>query len=453
MFLPVVLLVAVTSLHAAEEFTDRSIHEHTLRNGLKILVKEDHRAPVAISQVWYKVGAADESSGTTGVSHVLEHMMFKGTECVPEGRFSAIIARQGGRENAFTSRDYTGYYQLLEKSRLPIAFRLEADRMRNLELKEEAFLKELEVVKEERRLRTDDNPRALAHEQLYATAFNNAPYHHPVIGWMEDLDHLKLEDLKDWYRHWYAPNNATLVVVGDVDPEAIFQMAEEAFGGLEPGPVPQGKPRLEPPQKGERRAVVHAPARLPYLVIGYRTPVLGTAGEDWEPYALQVLSGVLDGGRSSRFSSRLIRDEEVAASAGVGYSLYGRYDGLFVLNGVPAQGRSVDELEQAIDTQIAKILQEPIDKDELGRVKAQVIAGEIFGLDSISSQANLIGAVETVGLGWRMIDEYVERIQSVTPEQVSEVARRYLRADGKVVVRVDPLPLGRQSETSDEVRS
>jgi len=452
-FLPLLILAYVASLHAAEETNDHPIHEHILGNGLKVVVKEDHRAPVVISQVWYKVGSADESSGATGVSHVLEHMMFKGTERVPEGQFSAIIARQGGRENAFTSRDYTGYYQLLEKSRLPIAFRLEADRMRNLALKEEAFRKELDVVKEERRMRTDDNPSALAYEQLYAMAFNNAPYHHPVIGWMEDLDHLELDDLKTWYRQWYAPNNATLVVVGDVNPEEVFRMADAAFGDLEPEPVSRGKPRLEPPQRGERRAVVRAPARLPYLVMGYRTPVLVTTAQGWEPYALQVLSGVLDGGRGSRFASQLIRDEQVAASAGAGYSLYGRYDGLFVLNGVPAQGKSVAELEQAIDSQIEQVRQEPIGEDELARVKAQVIAGEIFGLDSIGSQANLIGAAETVGLGWESLDEYVERIQAITPEQVREVAQRYLNKEGKIVVQVEPLPLAPMAPTSDEARS
>src|SRR5688572_20207725 len=200
---------------------DFNVHEYELKNGMKVLVKPDHRAPVVVVQVWYKIGSADEHSGITGISHVLEHMMFKGTKRYPAGQFSAIIAANGGEENAFTSRDYTAYFELLEKSRLKIALELEADRMRNLALRNDAFLKELEVVKEERRLRTEDDPTALTYEQLNATAFNHSPYQQPIIGWMSDLDSLTIGDVRRWYDTWYAPNNATLVIAGDVQPEAV----------------------------------------------------------------------------------------------------------------------------------------------------------------------------------------------------------------------------------------
>jgi zinc protease len=414
-------------------------HEYRLDNGMKVIVKEDHRAPVVISQVWYRVGSADEHSGLTGVSHVLEHMMFKGTERYPAGRFSEIIAENGGQENAFTARDYTAYYQLLEASRLPIGFELEADRMANLVLSQEAFVKERNVVKEERRLRTEDNPTALAYEQLYATAFDNSPYHNPVIGWMGDLDSLQLADLRRWYRQWYAPDNATLVVVGDVDPDAVYRAARRYFGGVDAHPLPEVKPRPDPRQRGLRRALVKAPTELPYIVMGYKTPVLGRTERDWEPYALEVLAGVLDGGRSARLSRELIREQEVAASAGAGYGLYGRHSGLFLMDGIPAADHSMAELERALQREVERLQKTLVEPDELQRVKAQVLAGEVYRRDSVSSQANQIGMVETIGLGWRVLDEYVPRIEAVTAEQVRQVARKYLTDDLKTVVVVEPL--------------
>ncbi len=434
-------LVAVFLLIGAAPADPAALHEYRLDNGMKVVIKEDHRAPVVISQVWYRVGSADEHSGLTGVSHVLEHMMFKGTERYPAGRFSEIIAENGGQENAFTARDYTAYYQLLEASRFPISFELEADRMANLLLPEEAFVKELNVVKEERRLRTEDHPNALAYEQLYATAFDNSPYHNPVIGWMGDLDSLQLADLRRWYRQWYAPDNAILVVVGDVDPRAVYRGAVQYFGALDAHPLPPVKPRPEPRQRGLRRALVKAPAELPYIVMGYKAPVLGRAEADWEPYALEVLAGVLDGGRSARLSRELIREQEVAASAGAGYGLYGRHNGLFLMDGIPAAGHSLAELEQALQGEVERLRKTLVGPHELQRVKAQVLAEEVYRRDSVSRQANLIGMVETIGLGWRVLEEYVPRIEAVTAEQVRRVARKYLTDDLRTVAVVEPLPI------------
>ena len=282
-------------------------HEKTLDNGLKIIVKEDHRAPVVVSQVWYRVGSAQEHNGITGVSHLLEHMMFKGTEKYSADQFTSTLAEIGARDNAFTSRDYTAYYQLMGSPHLEVSFMLESDRMVNLVLTQDDFISERNVVKEERRWRTDDNPNAQVYEQLNATAFVSSPYHHPVIGWMDDLDHLELGDLETWYRRWYAPNNATLVVVGDVEPDAVFALAVEHFGTLANRPVRESKPRLEFLQTGPRRVTVRAVAKLPYIMLGYKVPSLTNARQDWEPYALAVLSGVLDGGRSARLSKHLVR--------------------------------------------------------------------------------------------------------------------------------------------------
>lgn len=417
------------------------VHEHTLDNGLKVIVKEDHRAPVVVSQVWYKVGASYEHVGITGISHVLEHMMFKGTKAHPPGEFSRIIAEHGGQENAFTGRDFTGYYQQLEASRLPISFELEADRMRNLLLLPEEFKKEVQVVMEERRLRTEDRPPALTYEQFNAAAFDVSPYANPVIGWMTDLQSLTVTDLQAWYAKWYAPNNATLVVVGDVDAKEVFALAEKYYGKLRPSELTTVKPRQEPPQRGERRLTVKLPAEVPFLVMGYKVPVLKSADEPWKAYALEVLAGVLDGGASARLARDLVRGSQVATSAGAGYDLYARDDSLLSLQGTPARGRTVPQLEQALREQVAKLREERVSADELARIKAQVTAAKVYEKDSVFYQAMQIGTLETVGLDHRVADEYVSRIAAVTPEQVQAVAREYLTDQRLTVAVLDPLPL------------
>ncbi len=425
-------------------------HEKIFDNGMKVIVKEDHRAPVVISQIWYRVGSAQEHSGITGVSHVLEHMMFKGTEKYPSGTFSSTVADIGARDNAFTGHDYTAYYQLMGNSALEVSFDLESDRMLNLILSPDDFISELEVVKEERILRTDDNPNALVYEQLYATAYINSPYHHPIIGWMNDLDNLKVEDLSDWYARWYTPNNATLVVVGDVYPSAVFSMAEKYFAGLQGRPVKTSKPRIEHPQTGARRVTVKAVAKLPYLMLGYKVPSLATAEQAWEPYALSVLAGVLDGGSSARFSKHLVREKELVASAGSGYNIYARYPTLFLFDATPAEAHSVSEVEQALYAEIKKLQETLADEKELTRVKAQVIASEVYQQDSVQRQATVIGSLETVGLGWQVMSEYSAQIKAVTAEQVQQVARKYLVDAGLTVAILEPLAAEFSSEVSTE---
>ncbi|TPW17987.1 MAG: peptidase M16 domain-containing protein [Halothiobacillaceae bacterium] len=421
------------------------VHEFTLENGLTLLVKEDHRAPVVISEVWYNVGSSYEHTGITGVSHVLEHMMFKGTKKHPSGEFSRIVAANGGSENAFTSRDYTGYYQQLEKSRLAVSFELEADRMRNLLLTQEEFEKELNVVKEERRLRTEDDPQAFTVEQFYATAFMNSPYQNPVIGWMNDLDNLTLDDIKQWYATWYAPNNATLVVVGDVNPQAVFELAQEYFGPLDPSVMPRPKPRSEIEQRGTRHIVVKAPAELPLLIMGYQTPTVKNARESWEPYALEVLAGILDGGDSARLATQLVRDTQVAANVGAGYSLYTRHDDLFVLSGTPSQDRTIGDLTTALKGEIDKLQTGLPSQEEMDRVKAQVVAAAVYEQDSVFYQAMQLGALVTAGLDWRLTDLYVDRIRAVTPEQVQAVAKKYLVDDRLTIAELVPLPIDKTS--------
>ena len=427
-----------------------SIYEKMLDNGLKVIVKPDHRAPVVMSQVWYKVGSSYESGGTTGVSHVLEHMMFKGTTQFPTGEFSKIVARNGGEDNAFTSKDYTAYYQKLEKSRLKVSFELEADRMRGLLLPEKEFDKEIMVVMEERRMRTDDNPQSLTYEQFHATAYDNSGYHNPTIGWMDDLKNMDVEDLKAWYERYYAPNNATVVVVGDVEPQAVFKLAEQYFGKLKPFKVAKAKPRVEREQKGTKRIKMELEAKLPYFIMGYKVPVINTAEEQWEPYALDVLASILDGGDSARLSKNLIRGSKVATSAGAGYSLDSRMQTLFLLDGIPAKGMTMAQLEQALMNELEDIKNNLITDAELQRVKAQVISSAVYEQDSMFYQAMKIGIAETVGIGWKEEKKYVERIQAITAEQIQQVARKYFIPATLTVAALKPVQkqAGQEKATS-----
>ncbi len=428
-------LLLLTSTAFAE------VHEFKLDNGMKVVIKQDHRAPVVVSQVWYKVGSSYEHSGITGVSHVLEHMMFKGTKKFPAGEFSRIISENGGRENAFTGQDYTAYFQQLEKNRLPIAMELEADRMRGLLLQPEEFAKEVKVVMEERRMRTDDKPRALTYEHFNATAFVNSPYHNPIIGWMEDLKSLQIEDLRTWYDAWYSPNNATLVVVGDVDPQAVLDLAKKYFGPIKSRPVPTLKPQREIRQHGVRRVTVKVPAKLPYILMGYKVPVINTTKEQWEPYALELLAGVLDGSNSARFEKILIREKQIATSTSISYDPYSRIQDMFVIAGTPAQGVNAEKLEKAFLKHVNDARTNLVPLEELDRVRAQLKASKVFELDSIFYQAMQIGTLETVGLRWKLMDEYLDQIEKITPQQLLTVAKKYLHNDSLTITILDPLPL------------
>ncbi len=441
------LLIALPAIAVAN-----TVSEFELGNGLKLIVKEDHRAPVVVSQVWYKVGSSYEHNGITGISHQLEHMMFKGTENLGPNEFSQIIAANGGRENAFTGRDYTAYFQTLEKDRLEVSFRLEAERMRKLVIDEAELLKEHEVVAEERRMRTEDNPHALVREAFNATAFVNSPYHHPVIGWMSDIKNYNADDLRDWYQKWYAPNNATVVIVGDVEPDAVYALAKQYFGPLKPEITAIVKPQIEVEQRGKRIIEVHAPAELPYFMMGWKVPVVNTAKTDelWETYALEMLAGILDGGNSARFSRDLVRGDEIAASVGAGYGLFSRLDDVFVVVGTPVKGKTVAELQQAVFTQIDKLKTEPVSEQELNRIKTQVVANAVYERDSVFYQAMQIGMLETIGMDWRLTDAYVENVQAVTAEQVQAVAKKYFIDKSLTIAELIPEPInGAQRKMSN----
>lgn len=441
LFFAMLLLISPLLLAEPGSAPEREVFEYQLDNGMKVIVKPDRRAPIAVSQVWYKVGSSYEHGGITGVSHALEHMMFKGTENLGPNEFSKIISANGGSENAFTSRDYTAYFQTLSSDRLEIAFKLEADRMQNLVLDQAEFLKEIEVVKEERRLRTEDKPTALTFERFRAAAFPSSPYRYPVIGWMSDIENMQLDDLQRWYELWYAPGNATLVVVGDVEPQAIFDLANKHFGKVPAREVGQLKALSEPKLKSSMRLTVKLPAKQPYLIMGYKTPVIGHAEEEWEPYALEVLAAVLDGGNSARFSRELVRGKEIAVVASADYGAYSRLPDMLMLNGTPTDAYSIEDLEGAFKRQVERLKKERVNPQELERVITQVVASKVYELDSVFYQGMQIGVLETIGLDWRLIDTHVEQLQAVTPEMVQQVARKYLTEDNLYIAVLDPLPL------------
>ena len=445
-----ILIFALFCLPVSAYSSDVKVHERIFDNGLKVLVKEDHRSPVVVSQIWYKVGSSYEPGGITGISHMLEHMMFKGTEKYPAGEFSRIIAENGGRENAFTGRDYTAYFQTMEKSRLEVSFELEADRMRGLRLNPDELKKELEVVTEERRMRTDDKPRSKTQEFFMAMAFSNSPYKNPVIGWPSDIANYQVDDLQAWYQRWYAPNNATLVVVGDIKPDEVFALAEKYFSEIKPGELKAVKPQAEILQQGIRKTTIKLPAKLPYILMGYKVPVLNSFenGNETEAYALEVLAGILDGGASARLASRLVRGKQIAVSAGAGYNLVSRLPELFMLEATPAEGQTVFDMEYALKEEVYNLKTDLVSADELLRVKAQVSASAVYQRDSNFYQAMQLGMLETVGIGWNKVEEYVEKINQITAEQVRDAARKYLLEDQLSIAYLDPQPITGQKTRS-----
>jgi zinc protease len=422
-----------------------AVTDVTLDNGMRVIVKEDRRAPVMVSQVWYRAGSMDEFNGTTGVAHVLEHMMFRGTRNVPPGEFSRRIAAAGGRENAFTSRDYTAYFQQMQKDRLELAMQLEADRMANLVISDELFTKEIQVVMEERRLRTDDQPQSVVYERLMATAYQAHPYRRPIIGWMDDLQNMTARDARDWYLSWYAPNNATLVVAGDVEAEAVVALAKRYFGALPARPLPERKPQAEPKQLGGKRIVVKAPAQVPYLLMAWHAPKILDWEKDTDPYALAILAGVLSGNDSARLQKTLVKTQQIAVNASAGYDAVARGPGMFMVDATPAPGKSVAELERAIRAELARVQKEGVSEAELERVKAQVIAADVYQRDSLFYQAMQLGEYVTTGLPPEALTGRVDKLRAVTARQVQDAARQWLQDDRLSVAELDPQALRSQA--------
>ncbi|MCW5750317.1 MAG: insulinase family protein [Alphaproteobacteria bacterium] len=418
-------LLASLSLPAAEArvFDPRTF---TLANGMEVVVVEDHRAPVVTHMVWYRVGAADEPPLKSGIAHFLEHLMFKGTPGIPPGEFSRIVARNGGRDNAFTAQDYTGYFQDVAKDRLELVMRMEADRMVNLVLTDELVLPERQVVLEERSQRTDNNPRALLGEQMQAMQFLAHPYRIPVIGWEHEIRQLTRQDALEFYRRHYAPNNAILIVAGDVTADEVRQLAERHYG-----PIPRREiaPRLrpqEPPQLAERRVSMEDQrVREPSWSRSYVAPAQ-KAGEAGMPYALTVLAEILGGGRTSRMQRALVLGDGPASSAGAWYDGTALDYGRFGLYATPKNGVGIEKLEAAMERVIAEIQRDGVTDAELARAKAGLEAAAIYARDSMSNAARTLGAALTSGLTVADVEAWPERIAAVTREDVQAAAREVL---------------------------
>jgi zinc protease len=410
---------------------------------MQLIVKPDHRAPTAVHMLWLRVGAMEEVSGTTGVAHVLEHMMFKGTPTVKTGEFSRRVAALGGEDNAFTTDDYTAYYQQIPKDKLEEVMKLQADSFVNNQWADQEFKNELEVVKEERRMRTEDQPRSLLYEQLMGVTYNVNPYRNPVIGWMNDLDNMTADDARGFYKQWYNPLNAAVVIAGDVKSEDALALAEKYYGTLATHPVQPRKPAIEPRQLGIKRIEVKAPADQAYLLMAFKVPQITNVDQptesDWDALALTVLSAVLDGNDGARFERALINnDNRVADNASTSNGMYGRGPQLFFVEGVPANGKTVADLESALRAQIKRVADEGVTEAELNRVRNQWIASEIYQRDSVFSQANELGALWAMGLPLETKDKLIEMLRKITSDQVKAVAGKYFGDDQLTVAVLNP---------------
>ena len=424
--------------------------QFTLSNGMTLIVQPDRRAPTVAHMLWVRVGSMDEVDGSSGVAHVLEHMMFKGTPDLKPGEFSRRVAALGGRENAFTTRDATSFHQQVGSQHLEAVMRLEADRFARNQWSDEEFRKELEVVKEERRQRTEDSPRARFFENFTATAWLTSPYRRPVIGWMDDLDVLTPQEARDFFRRWYVPANAAVVIAGDVDVDRVHALAESVYGRLPAGAgVPTRKPRDEVAQQGPRHMTFRAATEQAVVALAWQMPKLASPAAQeaasQDALALTVLSAVLDGYGVSRLDRALVQGADrkrLADSVGASYGLMGRGPQSFTLTAVPAAGVASDQVIAALKAEVARIAREGISAAELQRVKTQWAASETYKLDSVFNQAQELGSYWVNGWGVDAGPQLMARLQEVTAEQVQSVAQR-LFGDERLTTGVlvpDPTP-------------
>lgn len=433
-------LAQVRATDAAGVATDEAApRAFTLANGMTLLVKVDRRAPTAVHMLWVRVGSIDEVDGTSGVAHVLEHMMFKGTPSMGPGEYSKRIAALGGRDNAFTSRDATAYHQQIPASRLRDVMAMEADRFHRNVWTDDEFKREIEVVKEERRQRIDDSPRSQLYEAARAVMFTASPYRRPIIGWMNDLDTMTPQDVRDFYQRWYVPANAAVIVAGDVDVEQVRRWAEQYYGAIPARAVPTRKPRLEPPQSGPRRVEHRARSNQPYVSLMYKVPQLQVQalqqdrlepGPSRDALALTVLAWVLDGHSAARLDRALIQgDQRMALRAGAYNGLYGRGPQVFVLDGVPVEGVEPRRLMQALREQVDRVAREGITAVELERVKIQWMASQTYKRDALFSQANEMGNYWLLGFPLDTDRRLVQHLRSITAAEIQSVAQRYFGDD------------------------
>ena len=423
---------ALAFVIALPAFAEPPVTSFKLDNGMDVVVIEDHRTPVVTHMVWYRIGSADELRGVSGIAHFLEHLMFKGTDEIPDGAFSKIIAANGGRDNAFTSWDYTGYFQRIAADRLELVMKMEADRMVDVVITEEHVRTERDVIIEERNSRTDNSPDGLFAEQIRAALWLNHPYGVPIIGWRREMEELSLQDALEFYERFYAPDNAILVVAGAVTPERVRELAEKHYGPLKPsGRPPEARPG-EPPHLAARRIQMEdARVRQPYMWRSYLVPTY-SPDKPGESAALSILSDILSDGITSRLSQSLQVQKKIAISTGGWYSAQYRDETSFNVYAVPAASSSLEEVEAAVDAEIARMIAEGPTEEELARVKRVARAGRIFQQDDQASLARMYGSVLAVGRTVEDVQNWPKVYEAVTAEDVRAVAEKYLKIERSV---------------------
>jgi zinc protease len=397
--------------------------------------------------VYIRAGSIDETTGRTGLAHVLEHMMFKGTDTLKAGEFSKRVSALGGRENAFTAREYTGYFQQVHRDALFEVMSLEANRMQRLRFDDAEFKKEIQVVMEERRLRTEDSPVGLAYEALMATAFQAHPVRNPIIGWMSDLQSLTANDARDWYRTWYGPNYATLVVAGDVDPEAVYAHAEKIYGGWSPKPRVDQRPQTEPSQKGLRMAKVRAPAENPFIILAWRAPTLGASDGPMrsdntkarEVVALSMLATLLDDSDTGLLVVDLVRSRKRAVSVNAGADGIGRGPGLFTIQATPSPGVTPAQLQEEIVKVLAQIARAGVSEKEIARLRLQAKASQVYQQDSIFARAMQAGRLVMAGRPTQDVADWLSVLDTITNEDLRRVATSVFVPEAQTVIELEPL--------------
>jgi zinc protease len=432
-FLALVLLGS--ALAPAAGAAAGSVLATTLPNGLRVLLLEDHRSPIVSVQIWYRVGSRNEQRGATGIAHFLEHLMFKGTKRYGPRQFARLVEQNGGQDNAFTSQDVTSYFVNIAADKLDLVLDLEADRMRNLLLDPKEIDSEREVVIEERRTRTEDDPEGFLGEEVGSIAFKAHPYGYPIIGWMEDLKRLTPAEIRAFYRTYYVPNNAILVAVGDFKAQAALEKVKRYFGPIARGAAPPPVLAVEPPQNGERRVIVQKQAQLPIVYLAWHVP---NQRSDDGP-ALEVLSTVLSGGRASRLYRSLVYERQLALEAGGDYSYFSLDPNLFWFWATAMPGQTPEKLETELLAEMERLRQEPVSDEELQRAKNQIEAQFVFQQDSVYRRASMLVRFELIG-GYGLFDAFLARIQTVTAADLQRVARAYFPADRKNVGILLPRP-------------
>ncbi len=409
------------------------IKSKVLDNGLTVLVVETHDAPLVSVQVWYKVGSRNEHEGITGISHMLEHMMFKGTEKIGPEEYSEIIQRYGGTSNAFTAEDVTAYWSVLPSSKVEVALELEADRMQNAVFRE--FESEKNVVMEERRWRTDNSPWSALYEQVRAAAFVSHPYHNPVIGWMDDLKSITLDDVRKHYETYYTPNNAILVISGDIDADRAFNLAEKYFGDIPKGPTPPPVRSVEPPQRGERKVKVRKEGFTYYFDAAYHIPKF----TDPDMPAIEVLANILGRGKSSRFYRVLVQEKGLANNVWV-WANDGLDPSLFFISATLQRGKTPEEFEEVLDSLIKDVQTNGVTDEELERAKEMLSANFVYSLQSTQGRGMAVGEYTILGGKANTINEYIPRLMKVTRDDVMRVAQKYLIEDNRTIGIFEPIP-------------